>query len=80
MVNVTCKAIIADYIDFKKFTQLVMEDERRIYQKKQLGLNKMEAKLMITNVSVEDAGNYTCLAVNMNGWATARSSLTLRVG
>ena len=78
MVNLTCRAI-ADYVYFNKFTELVKEDERRTYQHTKFRLT-MESKLMITNVSVVDAGNYTCTAGKIVSVETAHSSLTLRVG
>ena len=75
----TCKAI-ADYIWFKKFGKQVTEDGRRIYNHLPDSGQVATTILMIKNVSVEDAGNYTCLADKGAADKIVRYSLTLRVG
>ena len=74
----TCKAI-ADYIWFKKFGKQVIEDGRRIYNHLPDSGQIATTILMIKNVSVEDAGIYTCLAKD-DADKIVRYSLTLRVG
>ena len=76
-VNLTCKAI-ADYIWFKKFGKQVIEDGRRIYNHLPDSGQIATTILMIKNVSVEDAGIYTCLAEKQDD--VDKIVHTLRVG